>query len=278
MLRHPQHDYTRKLLSAVPVPRPGTARATPLTEPVSMTTDVEHWASVAADWIAWVRTENHDAFWAYRTAFEKFLGQGTGKAVDMGCGEGRLSRVLQGLGYDVTAVEPVTAFLDAARSENSASVYIKAPAHAVPLPSGYFDLALLYNMLMDVDDLRGSLAEAARLVRPGGRAIVGLVHPFADLMLARRRTDDWAGLGVYWEARHFDDGGIEQRGLPMHFRGWMRPLTAYTDACRDVGLTLSRLCEPRPDPDHPWTLASPRWTEVPLFLWIEVLKPNGAAS
>lgn len=35
VLRRPQHDYTRKLLSAVPVSRPRTARATPVTEPAA---------------------------------------------------------------------------------------------------------------------------------------------------------------------------------------------------------------------------------------------------
>jgi peptide/nickel transport system ATP-binding protein/glutathione transport system ATP-binding protein len=35
VLRRPQHDYTRKLLSAVPVPRPRTARARPVTEPAA---------------------------------------------------------------------------------------------------------------------------------------------------------------------------------------------------------------------------------------------------
>jgi hypothetical protein len=30
--------------------------------------DVTCWAEVADDWITWDRTEDHDAFWAYRTA------------------------------------------------------------------------------------------------------------------------------------------------------------------------------------------------------------------
>ena len=34
VLRHPQHDYTRKLLSAVPVPRAGTRLVQPIPEPV----------------------------------------------------------------------------------------------------------------------------------------------------------------------------------------------------------------------------------------------------
>jgi hypothetical protein len=28
--------------------------------------DFEHWCRFAREWIAWARTPNHDAFWAYR--------------------------------------------------------------------------------------------------------------------------------------------------------------------------------------------------------------------
>jgi hypothetical protein len=53
--------------------------------------DSEHWSRIAKEWIAWVRTPNHDEFWAYRDAFAVFLGRGEGEALDVGCGEGRIS-------------------------------------------------------------------------------------------------------------------------------------------------------------------------------------------
>ena len=46
----------------------------PITEP----TDVEDWAFAADQWIAWARTENHDAYWAYERAFAEFVGEGLG--------------------------------------------------------------------------------------------------------------------------------------------------------------------------------------------------------
>ena len=65
--------------------------------------DREHWSRVAEQWIAWARTPGHDAFWAYREALRGFIGPGSGAALEVGCGEGRVSRLLRELGYRVTA-------------------------------------------------------------------------------------------------------------------------------------------------------------------------------
>ena len=82
--------------------------------------DHEHWARIAAEWIAWARAPNHDSFWAYRTSLIDFIGRGEGDALDVGCGEGRVSRVLRECGYRVTATLPVLN-ADAAGSVESAA-------------------------------------------------------------------------------------------------------------------------------------------------------------
>jgi hypothetical protein len=38
------------------------------------------------------RSPGPDAFWMYRRAFARFVGSGTGNALEVGCGEGRISR------------------------------------------------------------------------------------------------------------------------------------------------------------------------------------------
>ena len=146
-------------------------------------TDVTHWTAHAQEWIDWVRAPDHDAFWAYKAEFERFVGSGTCQALEIGSGEGRISRCLSGLGYDMTTVEPVQALLEAAKTAQSASAYVQASATDIPLPSHRFDLVVLYNVLMDVDDLGGAITEARRLMSHRGRMVIGLVHPLADAML-----------------------------------------------------------------------------------------------
>lgn len=90
--------------------------------------DREHWARVAADWVAWARAPNHDAFWAYRDALTNYICTGDGEVLDVGCGEGRVSRILKSSGYRVTAVDPVAELVRVAEEAQSAHNYAVAPA------------------------------------------------------------------------------------------------------------------------------------------------------
>jgi len=228
--------------------------------------DVSSWTEVAEDWIAWVRTEGHDAFWAYRDAFEQFVGQGVGAGLEIGAGEGRICRVLQRLGYNMTALEPVAALLEAARAANSATTYIDASATDLPWASESFDLVVLYNVLMDVDDLDASIKQATRVLKPEGRMIVGIVHPIFDVLMAWKSGETPP---PYFET-HVLDTEVAAHGLQMRFRGWTRPLSAYVNALANAGLLVSRMEEPRPDPDHPATLRLTERHTVPTFLWLEL--------
>ena len=77
--------------------------------------DRAHWTRFAAEWTAWARAPGHDAFWWYRDAFVEFVGAGSGAALDIGCGEGRISRELKALGDQVTASDAVAELVAAAR-------------------------------------------------------------------------------------------------------------------------------------------------------------------
>ena len=235
--------------------------------------DVLHWTGAAADWIKWARHPDHDAFWAYRSAFEAFVGQGQGKGLEVGAGEGRISRCLGNLGYRMTLCEPVPALLAAAKAEQSGEAYINAPGHNLPLGDDAFDLCVLYMVLMDVDDVTGTLAESIRVLKPGGSLVIGIVHPFADIFLALRRTGDLEGHDSYFDRRVFDEPIADPAGITMHFRGWSQSVAAYLNAIVDSGAAIKQVHEPRPDPDHPWSQGKgARWLKLPLFLWIKCTK------
>src|SRR5882672_11419671 len=114
--------------------------------------DHEHWTRVAKEWTAWARSPNHDAFWAFRQSLISFLGKGAGLTLDVGCGEGRVSRELTALGYQVTAVDAVAELVEAAKDASSAHEYVVADAADLPFEDGRFSLVVAYNMLMDVED------------------------------------------------------------------------------------------------------------------------------
>jgi hypothetical protein len=69
--------------------------------------------------VAWARTPNHDAFWAYRGSLIAFIGRGKVMRFMLVAAKGA-SRVLQDCGYRVTAIDPVEAFILAAQQVGSA--------------------------------------------------------------------------------------------------------------------------------------------------------------
>ena len=230
--------------------------------------DAAHWAEVAEDWIAWARAPGHDAFWAYRGALARFVGPGAGDALEIGCGEGRVSRELRALGYRVSATDAVPAMVEAARQAGSADACAVAEGRRLPFADGRFDLAMAYNVLMDVADVSATLAELRRVLRPDGTFFVSLVHPFRD---RGRFAGSGPGApvvveGTYYGRRRFE--GVEERdGLRMRFAGWSQPLEAYMEALEAAGFAIASLREPVPDEAGRDRLA--QWTRIPLFLWLK---------
>ena len=64
-----------------------------------------HWEAYASEWTSWARTPDHDEYWSYRDQFREFVPAPGTATLEVGCGEGRVSRDLTDLGHHVTAVD-----------------------------------------------------------------------------------------------------------------------------------------------------------------------------
>ena len=101
-----------------------------------------------------------------------------GPVLDLGAGSGKLTRALQRLGLDVTAVDPDAAMLD----RNPAGTRLIGTADAIPVPDATV-AAVTVGQAWHWFDPATAGPEIARVLRPGGR--LGLVwntrdasHPF----------------------------------------------------------------------------------------------------
>jgi SAM-dependent methyltransferase len=219
----------------------------------------------AEGWIAWARTPGHDAYWRYRDAFFALVPAPGGATLDVGCGEGRVSRDLVARRHRVTALDASPTLLRAAAEADPASRYVEGAAEALPFPDASFDVVVAYNSLMDVADMPAAVREAARVLRPGGRFCACVTHPTAD---AGTWLDDTRfAIGEPYLARRHMHAPIERDGLAFTFEGPAYPLADYAGALEAAGLAIEALREPA-DPD------GGRWARVPMFLMWRALKTS----
>jgi 2-polyprenyl-3-methyl-5-hydroxy-6-metoxy-1,4-benzoquinol methylase len=87
---------------------------------MTRTADLEDWSRVSTGWIAWARPLNRDAVWAYRESLVIFIGRSEGEALDVGCGEGRVSCQLKTCGFRLTASDPVRELVNTAKEARPA--------------------------------------------------------------------------------------------------------------------------------------------------------------
>ncbi len=202
------------------------------------------WEASAPGWLAQIG-EHGDATRMYvmdAPVLEALPLQGT--VADIGCGEGRFCRIMQSRGMTTIGIEPTPSLCAAATERDSKGNYIGASAEALPLDSGSCDVALFYLSLIDIADYRGAIAEAVRILRPGGRLIA---VNLTETVTARPRN--WTGEGSHWvningERQYMAVDDI-QTERPVT-TGWgdiriinhHRPLSAYMKAFLDNGLIL----------------------------------------
>jgi len=231
---------------------------------------VTEWEPEAENWVRWARTPGHDAYWYYRDAFFELLPGPGARTIELGCGEGRVTRDLVERGHRVVGIEPAQTLAHHARDADAASAYVLADAAAVPCGAGDFDLVVAYNSLQVVADMRGTVREAARLLRPGGHLCLTVAHPAMDLGLFVE-TDRGTVFTVrpsYFESRRVEDTvGVD--GLAITCRGWTYTLEDYMRALGDAGFVVEVLREPVPNGP---TARYERWREVPLFLMARTRK------
>lgn len=116
-------------------------------------------------------------------------GDGPGDALDAGMGPGRLCAALADHGWTVSGVDASAEMVDAARTRlpDARDRLLVAPIEALPFAERTFDLVTATGVL-EYAAVPAALAEIARVLRPGGRAVVSYPNPRAVFGMWKTRA------------------------------------------------------------------------------------------
>ena len=130
----------------------------------------ERWYGADDDPIALLRAESRLRNPWIASELERAFGKRPAKVLDVGCGGGFLSNHLSSLGHHVTGLDASTdALAVASRYDTTGSVrYEQADALDLPFPAGSFDAVCAMDFLEHVENPDRVIAEAARVLKPGG--------------------------------------------------------------------------------------------------------------
>ncbi len=131
---------------------------------------------------------------------------------DLGCGSGRIAAALAPFVSSVIAVDASSEMLSVARERLTgfSNVHLhEGSLEALPIESGTLDLALVVHVLHHVPEPALALAEAARVLKPGGRLVVADVLPHARTEYRRTMGHIWLGFDRAAIEDAFADAGLD---------------------------------------------------------------------
>lgn len=148
---------------------------------------------------------------------------------DLGCGTGQTSESLAPFVRRVVAVDESTAMLAAARErlEGTGNVEVRrGTVERLPLDDGELDAAVLFLTFSYLAAPGEAVAEASRVLRPGGRLLVVDMMPHDHVEYRREMGHLWQGFAREELAGWFEAAGFQ--GFRYH------PLPADPDATGPV--------------------------------------------
>jgi ubiquinone/menaquinone biosynthesis C-methylase UbiE len=104
----------------------------------------------------------------------------SGVVLDAGCGTGRYSKTLQALGHVLVGADTSPAMLEIYRKQIPRATAIQAPVTGLTLKPKSVDNLICTRVLSHDEHLREALREFARVLKPGGHALISDIHPQHD--------------------------------------------------------------------------------------------------
>lgn len=191
----------------------------------------------------WSKTTDDGPFngWLERPALRSLVPRPlAGKAVlEAACGSGAQCEWLAREGATVTAFDASHEMLRqaTARCGDKATIFEADLHDDLDLLPASFDGITCSLALHYVRNWEVPLRSFARVLKPGGWAVISLDHPFGDPPSSRQHS--------YFDTELVVDTW-DKDGVQVEQRFWRRPLGAVVNAFSDAGFVVERIAEPTP--------------------------------
>lgn len=209
----------------------------------------------------------------------RLMGDVSGKRIlDLGCGEGGYSRELTCKNAEVVAIDCAEYSIEYAKRQSlkdglDIKYYIRNSNDLYGFENSSFDIVLCSMMLMDCEDLDGTIKEISRVLKPSGKLFASVLHPcFTGKKIGREGKginrkviiEDYFNPTEY--SQTLPNGNIEV--IWRH-----RTIEEYVKLFVKHGLTIVDLNEARPTIEEFEISVGIAWlNKIPLFLFWELKK------
>ena len=208
------------------------------------------------------------------------------RILDIGCGEGKLSRIVAKRGAIVTGVDPSDMIDFAiAKKGNKKITYFKGECGDLLKNEGkkVFDKIVANMMLMDVDNktLENIFSCIKKMLKTNGIFVFSILHPCFGVIPVRRslkipfdsekNTDRIIIVDNYFDEKKFSIELV--KGHPTdHFH---RTISTYVNHLATHGLMIETMIEPKPTLEQQQKYPREAWQDydrIPTFLIVKARK------
>ena len=162
----------------------------------------------------------------YRALVELTVARPLGDLLDIGCGQGRIlkllaSRAQRAVGVDISSGARRLARAELLLAGSANTTLRQGDMVALPFDDGEFDTIILDDVLQYAGDSSAAIEEAKRLLTPGGRILVLAATGNSDIDELRAQFARWAA-----------EGGLRiasPRAIPNNNPGWLLAVATPVD-------------------------------------------------